>query len=677
MDFLLIFGDSGGPSRQLHMLEMGVCHQMLADAGYKVDSIFLPSPEARLDGLINPESESRLVVLFLDEHAGGWLGVPQRIRELLPHAPLALAGTYPTLDPDASIAAMGVDMLIIGESDLPLADLASQMMRGGDLGALRNVWIKSSDQIRRNPLRAPIQSLDTLPFAHRTLLDKHADEGASGHPQIILSASRGCPFECAFCYSPLLKRLNSGKGSYYRFRSPSNIASEVSHLLRQTPDAQVEFVDEIFPTERAWLEELSTRLAGLVKNGIAVTLPAERVDATTLDLLKKAGCTLIRLGLETGSDSFRRRIAQRNLSSDRLRQIVNEATRHQMAVEMHTLSGVPMESLQLLQETETAIGTFEKVSVRSHFYHPVPDSLLPSPTPHGEKGAQTDFTQPVFVGAELSGESLKAHRLRLHFMSLGRTLANLSASSGHYDFVKHLPEARLTVQDPGEVEVLSAVVDGQEIHSLKLQVGRECRFSRAPLEGEMLVLSLMPSPEALRTVKELKVPLAAEVVWASASGETPLFFRSFTDSESSRPPQWQSCTCLLPSTLPEQGYLVFRANYLTAAGQKKRTQGHILWGNPCLRTEGGLVPASVERLKSVEARISQLEREVVQARESAGLAEEKELAARRERDQKAQRISELHEEILRLEKAYAELRDHTPNREEGLGDRVRDLFRKK
>ena len=676
MDFLLIFGDTGGPSSSLPLLEMGICHQMLADAGYKVDSMLLSLPEAPLDGLLSRDDDLRLIVLFLDEHARGWLELPQRIRAMKPNTPLAMAGVYPTLDPDVAITAAGVDMLVVGETDLPLADLASQMMRGGDLGALRNIWIKTNGQIRRNPLRAPIQSLDTLPFAHRALLDEFVSFRMST-PQIVLSASRGCPFECAFCYSPLLKRLNSGKVSYYRFRSPSNIASEISHLLRQRPEAQVVFVDEIFPTERAWLEELSTRLAGHVKNGLVVTVPAERVDATTVDLLKKCGCTLIRLGLETGSDSFRRRIAQRNLSSERVRQIVDEAARHHIAIEMHTLSGVPMESLELLQETEAAIGRYEQVSVQSHFYHPVPDSLLPAPTAPEEKPTRTDFSRPVFVGADLSPESLRAHRLRLHFMSLARMLPTLPASTGQYDFISHLPDARLTVQDPAEVQVESAHVDGNEVPCLSLQVGRECRFPRLPKEEESLVLSLKPSRDALKKAEELKVPLVAEVVWACPSGETQIFHRSFEGKETAGGPQWQSCTCLLPSNLPTSGYFVFRSNYQTGREQKKISYGHMLWGNVCLKTEGGWMPASLEKLKSAEKKIASLESELTLAKEAVRLAEEKELAARRERDQKVQRIGELHEEILRLEKANTELRDHTPTREDGLGDRVRDLFRKK
>ena len=193
----------------------------------------------------------------------------------------------------------------------------------------------------------------------------------------------------------------------------------------------------------------------------------------------------------------------------------------------------------------------------------------------------------------------------------------------------------------------------------------------------MLVLSIMPSPEVLKKAEELKVPLVAEVVWASASGDTPLFHRSFADRESAKAPAWQSCTCLLPTNLSAPGYFVFRANFQTGPGQRKVTRGHVSWGNPCLRTEGGLVPASLEKLKTAENRISHLEGDLAQAQEAVRLAEEKELAARRERDQKVHRIAELHEEILKLENAYAELRDQMPSREEGLGDRVRDLFRKK
>ena len=647
---------------------MGVCHQMLADAGCAVESVRL-MPGAEPARIVSDAAPQCLVVLFVDEFGAWTLPWAADIRSVLPGTPLAVAGVFPTLDPERAIAAEGVEMLVVGESDLPLVDLASQLSRGGDVSTLRNVWMKRAGRVDRNPLRPAAESLDALPYANRDLLDVLPMEPDG--PKTAVFASRGCPFECQFCYSPQMKRVYESKGPYYRVRSPQNVAAELLAESRRRPEARVVFADEVFPTDREWLQAFSSRVKGRLTRGMTVSLIAERCDAGTLDLLQVAGCDRIALGIETGSDSFRRRLSGRNQSGDRIRTLVREAGERGMRLDAHCMAGLPLESAPLLEDTERLLASLAPVAIRLRMFHPIPGTGLAS----GQAVTESpDFNRPRTVAPDLTADALRAHQTRLHFAAIATRIAGVPPAQGYYDFVRELPRARFVMRQPGDVDAGVATVSGRPLSWLSVAANAEVRFAHTPNPGDWLVFSLLAGAQPSGGHAASAATVAAEVLWREASAEHLLFQRILAPAPDTQSTVWQKCTCALPEEIVSAGEIVFRARPV-GDGIPSDTMP-VVWGAPCLRKDGAAIPSSVAEVESCRRRIVELETACSDLVSRLEQAQESEAKARAERDDKARRVADLHGKLVELERQAEELARQVTTPEGGLADRLRGLFRK-
>ena len=94
--------------------------------------------------------------------------------------------------------------------------------------------------------RAPIADLDSLPFPafHLIPFDKYnfkIDVPGHGPLQAVnIMASRGCPFDCNFCATPI------NWGRHVRMRSPENVVDEIEEHVRERGARVVFFYDDTF-----------------------------------------------------------------------------------------------------------------------------------------------------------------------------------------------------------------------------------------------------------------------------------------------------------------------------------------------------------------------------------------------------------------------------------------------
>ena len=140
--------------------------------------------------------------------------------------------------------------------------------------------------VHHNPLRPPTEDLDTLPFPDLTLIRGH-----ERMRQTPIMTSWGCPFDCKFC------SVTAMFGKKYRFRSPQNVIDE----LKQKAPRHVFFYDDNFAANR---KRLKTLLQMIIDEGLHFGWTAQvRTDVARdpelLDLMHRAGCWLVYLGLES------------------------------------------------------------------------------------------------------------------------------------------------------------------------------------------------------------------------------------------------------------------------------------------------------------------------------------------------------------------------------------------
>jgi radical SAM superfamily enzyme YgiQ (UPF0313 family) len=157
-------------------------------------------------------------------------------------------------------------------------------------------------QVIETPKRPLMRHLDDLPFPARDLVDlsqyREAWHKAHGAFSLNIVSSRGCPYRCNWCAKPIY-------GNSFSVRSPRQVAREIRDLKFEHKAEHLWFADDIFGLRPGWIEEFATELQAL--DAVTPFKMQSRVDLitpATADALRRAGCTEVWMGVESGSQKI-------------------------------------------------------------------------------------------------------------------------------------------------------------------------------------------------------------------------------------------------------------------------------------------------------------------------------------------------------------------------------------
>ncbi|MGW8323208.1 MAG: B12-binding domain-containing radical SAM protein, partial [Thermodesulfobacteriota bacterium] len=126
----------------------------------------------------------------------GWA---QACKRLLPETRVLIGGPQATFMPTHALRGLpSIDLICRAEGEVALLELAGRMKEGQPLIDVPG-WSGRGpdDTLWDGPTLGPCQDLDAYPSPY---LDGTLDPAKMG--EAILLASRGCPYKCAFCYTP-------------------------------------------------------------------------------------------------------------------------------------------------------------------------------------------------------------------------------------------------------------------------------------------------------------------------------------------------------------------------------------------------------------------------------------------------------------------------------------------
>jgi radical SAM superfamily enzyme YgiQ (UPF0313 family) len=211
----------------------------------------------------------------------------------------------------------GVDAICIGEGEGAILDLVNALEAGQTPSGIENWWFKRNGRIERNPVRPAEDDLDTLPLPDRVLLFEKDDfTRQSGIKHFI--TSRGCPYDCTYCFNHALAEIYRGKGKRLRQMSVAKVIEEVNWVQQRYPMQFVVFLDDLFIVHEGWLRDLAERFPQEVGLPFFCNVRANLVTPAKVALLKQAGCASVGMGLETGNPNLRNEILKRNLSNEQI-----------------------------------------------------------------------------------------------------------------------------------------------------------------------------------------------------------------------------------------------------------------------------------------------------------------------------------------------------------------------
>lgn len=185
-----------------------------------------------------------------------------------------------------------LDFAVQGEGELSISRLVDALDAAGPLGDVSGLITPDFE----NPPARAIEDLDTLPLPARHLLpnDRYRYILSKGRVTTLFS-SRGCPYQCIFCDKTVF-------GSTWRARSAESVLNEVRTVVSDFGVRSIVFYDDLFTVRKSRVIEICR---GILDLNVPIEWKCEGrvniVDEETLGWMKKAGCSLIAYGVESGN----------------------------------------------------------------------------------------------------------------------------------------------------------------------------------------------------------------------------------------------------------------------------------------------------------------------------------------------------------------------------------------
>ncbi|MFP4475154.1 MAG: B12-binding domain-containing radical SAM protein [Desulfatibacillaceae bacterium] len=295
-------------------------------------------------------------------------------RELPGPPPVVLGGAHPTFAPDI-VEDPAVDAICRGEGERAFVDLLAGM-RGNRLPVdTPSFWIKQNGRLYKNPRGPLIENLDDIPFPTRaTLYRDYPDLARHAFPRLV--TSRGCHHNCSYCSLPAYRRLYKGCGPAIRRRSVPHVMRELRHLKNAYGRFRLEFYDDMFVSDKQWLAEFAEANMSDTMVEYNCMIEASMVDEEVARLLAASGCNTACVGIETGNETRRRKLLNKQLSDEQIVRACNTLSGHGIRLLTYNMFGLPGETVEDAFETVRINQRIKPFFPYSTIYTPLPGTKL-------------------------------------------------------------------------------------------------------------------------------------------------------------------------------------------------------------------------------------------------------------------------------------------------------------
>lgn len=216
-----------------------------------------------------------------------------------------------------------IDYLIGGEEEFIIKPLCDYALCGeGNIDDVDGIIYKNENGgFVKTKFGCWNNDLDSLPFPARDLMNNALYTRPDTNEMLAtISVSRGCPSGCTYCLTPIIS------GRKLRIRSVDNVFDEMKECYYKYNIRNFFFRADTFTYYNDWVNELCDRIiASDMYKKIEFTANT-RVDTITpqlLEKMKKAGCFMLVVGFESGSDETLKKIGkgtsvEKNLNAARM-----------------------------------------------------------------------------------------------------------------------------------------------------------------------------------------------------------------------------------------------------------------------------------------------------------------------------------------------------------------------
>lgn len=278
-------------------------------------------------------------------------GITGEIKKRFPDTFTILVGPHPSALPKETLQIEeSVDAVAVAEYDYTIRDLAKALTQGIPLENVAGLMFRQNGYIVRNHAREKIDNLDDIPFVS-SVYKKHLNVknyffAAASYPMIMIITGRGCPFRCFFCVYPQV--FHSRK---YRMRSAENVVNEFAYIQNHFPHVkEIGIEDDCFTANPKRVQRICEQL---IERRIKIRWYCNvrgDLDYSLLKLMKRAGCRLVTVGFESGSQQILDNI-HKGERIERYHKFAKDAKRAGVLIHGCIMAGNPGDTRETLAES--------------------------------------------------------------------------------------------------------------------------------------------------------------------------------------------------------------------------------------------------------------------------------------------------------------------------------------
>ncbi len=212
-----------------------------------------------------------------------------------------LGGPHGTVRPDQVLTENPhIDFVIRGEGEITAVTLTEAIEARADLRSVKGLSFRTDGKVIHNEDQPLVEHLDELPLPARELINpalynlpdpRFGMRRAEG-----VQTSRGCPFQCAFCYRMFGHRI--------RYRSPKAVIDEIQMCLDERGVQIIVFLDDTFTLKPdRTIEICEMMLERQLKVPWVCFARADTLREDVLRKMRQAGCVRISIGVESGDQA--------------------------------------------------------------------------------------------------------------------------------------------------------------------------------------------------------------------------------------------------------------------------------------------------------------------------------------------------------------------------------------
>ncbi len=264
------------------------------------------------------------------------IALSRLVKKTLPRASIVLGGPQASLMPDEGLAALrDVDFLCRGEGEAAVQRIAEAVLSGDAERPVPGATRRTPEgAILTGSALESVRDLDVYPSPWLTgLLDPAANS------ESIMLASRGCPYNCAFCYTP------AAFDRKIRYNSIERVLDEIAYVASRG-SGRLWFGDPNFSfSEKRVIGILEGILSRSLQVEMWVETRADMLNPELIRLMKRAGVHLVAMGLESASPNVFPGL-DKSLEPEEIRAAARSALDAGLDVEFFSQYALPNETLE-------------------------------------------------------------------------------------------------------------------------------------------------------------------------------------------------------------------------------------------------------------------------------------------------------------------------------------------